>query len=280
MTTRHCAASLLAATVLFAGAAQACDSSDTCPPGTAPAYPVTAPATTAAAGDAPGTDGPTVPLRVTAERKATQSKKTGVKRTETKTTQAKPTQARTTQSEATEAKDTEAKASHANTAQPRPSQRKTAEANRGNRVKSTEPSPAVTPQPDAADAWAPNVYAMDPARTAAQPQPAPAEPQDQIADPNELIELDRMADAVRVVSADELNEIDLAASSTAAPLSETTGRSAGEEPAVAPTSPAPELRATAPQPMPTSWIAGLVLAFGGVAAAASAFDIRQARAGA
>lgn len=131
----------------------------------------------------------------------------------------------------------------------------------------TEPAPVELPRPrpDAGDAWPAAAFAMDPA---AAPQQQPPEPPVPTAEANENNDADRTTDNVRVVSADQLNEIDLAA-----PPAETTGRA---ELAAAPVMAA--RTADVPQSLPTSWIAGLVFAFGGVAAAASALFIRQTRA--
>lgn len=116
--------------------------------------------------------------------------------------------------------------------------------------------------------WLASIYAMDP--TLAPAEGAVNETalshHVHIAQADEFNEVDRMADAVRVVFADELNEIDLAAENTSA----TTGQAASE----------PDARLSearpAQEPLQTSWIVGLVLAFGGMIATASTLVVRSA----
>jgi hypothetical protein len=227
MIIRPLAAGLLAGIVLCTGAAHAC--TDSCPPGTAPSYPVleSAPSTaeTAETAAAP----PAAPLRLSPQRKKSQPKRTVAQpgpRETTPVADATPTQL-----------------------------------------------PLPRPRPDTDESWPASVYGMDPALAspqAAAPEPPPAFPRSvTVADTHEVNDIARMADTVRVVSADEVNEIDLAAS--VQPVAETSGQAQ-------PAAPATEARVAAPpQGLPTSWIAGLVMAFGGVAAAASALFIRQTR---
>lgn len=134
------------------------------------------------------------------------------------------------------------------------------------------PRTAAGPQPKPSSGSLPaDVYAMDPAVAPAPADDQAAEHHDvQVVDAAVFNEIDGSADAVKVVSADEVNEIDLASATSSA----TTGQAVSEPPPPA----AEASHAPAPAPLPTSWIVGLVIAFGGTVTAASTLIVRRTRA--
>jgi hypothetical protein len=122
---------------------------------------------------------------------------------------------------------------------------------------------APQPRPELWETWLGSIYATDLALAVRSETDEAAAVQ--IVDAEELNEVDRIADLVRVVSADEVNEIDLAAETAR----ETTGQAPGQADASA------AQARPAPEPLSTSWIVGLVVAFGGTVAAASRLVVRR-----